>query len=124
MDTSARILVVAGNDNFRRTICRILSRCGYCTAVAHSGEDAVAALERDGYDLVLAEVALPDICGLTVLCRTRQSGHGVPFVLLTECETERARWIMSGIEDVRCLPLPLDVDRLKSVVAESVRRPA
>lgn len=120
MDTAAHILVVAGNENFRTTICRILSRCGYETDVAGSGEDAVEALRQRPYDLVLTEVALPGICGLTVLCRSRQEGKRVPFVLLTECQTERARWIMSGVNAVRCLSLPLNVDRLKHVVAESI----
>jgi hypothetical protein len=60
------------------------------------------------------------MCGLTVLCKTRQQGRATPFVLLSECQTERARWIMSGVDGVRCLPLPVDVDQLKRVVAESL----
>jgi len=120
METSAHILVAASHENFRTTICRILSRCGYQTDVVASGEDAVQALEQRPYDLVLTEMALPGICGLTVLCRSRQEGRQVPFVLLTECQTERARWVMSGMDAVRCLSLPLNVDRLKHVVAESI----
>ena len=120
MDTSAHILVVASSENFRATIRRILDRCGYRTHVVASGEEAVQALEHDSFDLVLAEMTLPGICGLTVLCRSRQEGKQVPFVLLTECQTERARWVMSGMGAVRCLSLPLNVDRLKNVVAESI----
>ncbi len=120
MDTSAHILVVASNENFRTTLRRILCRCGYQTHTVASGEDAVQALGERPYDLVLAEMALPGICGLTVLCKSRQEGREVPFVLLTECQTERARWVMSGMEAVRCLSLPLNVDRLKHVVAESI----
>ena len=64
-----RILVIAANENFRRTISRILCRCGYTTDLACSGEEAMRALEREPYDLVLSEVLLPGVvCGLTVLC--------------------------------------------------------
>ena len=113
---SARILLVASSDNFRATISRILCRCGYHTDVACCGEDAIKALERDPYDLVVSEVLLPGLCGLTVLCRARQHGRQVPFVLLSESESERMRWILSGIEGVQCLPLPIDPDELKRVL--------
>ncbi|MCC6848465.1 MAG: response regulator [Deltaproteobacteria bacterium] len=114
---SRRILVVATDDNFSGTIGRILCRCGYAIDRAASGEAAMKALEDHGYDLVLSEVALPGVCGLTLLCRARQHGRKTPFVLLGMPETERRRWIVSGVEDVHCLPLPLDVDRLKALVA-------
>jgi DNA-binding response OmpR family regulator len=110
--------VIAADDNFSGTIGRILCRCGYETERVSSGEAAMDALERATYDLVLSEVALPGVCGLTVLCRARQHGRTVPFVLMGMPETERRRWIVSGVDDVHCLPLPLDVDRLKQVVAD------
>ena len=112
-----RILIVASDENFRRTISRILCRCGYATDLVCSGEEAVRALERDPYDLVLSEVGLPGMCGLTVLCNSRQHGRTVPFVLLSQSDTERLRWILSGIDGVRCLQLPVDPDQLKQVVA-------
>jgi CheY-like chemotaxis protein len=120
-----RILVVAANENFRRTISRILCRCGYATDLACSGEEAMGSLEREPYDLVLSEVMLPGVaCGLTVLCTAREHGRSIPFILLTECETERLRWIVSGVEGVHCLKLPVDVDRLKQLVASSLAAPA
>jgi two-component system OmpR family response regulator len=115
--STRRILLVATNENFRRTISRILCRCGYTTDVVGTGEEAIGALEREQYDLVLSEVLLPDKCGLTVLCNARQHGRTVPFVLLSESVTERMKWILSGIDRVRCLRLPVDVDQLKQVLA-------
>lgn len=115
--TSRRILVVAADENFSGTIGRILCRCGYTIDRVASGEAAMQALEGHAYDLVLSEVALPGVCGLTVLCSARQHGRKTPFVLLGMPETERRRWIVSGVDDVHCLPLPLDVDRLKELVA-------
>ncbi|MEO6025283.1 MAG: response regulator [Candidatus Binatia bacterium] len=117
-DPPRRILVIAADDNFSGTIGRILCRCGYETDQVSSGEAAMEALERTTYDLVLSEVALPGVCGLTVLCHARQHGRKIPFVLLGAPETERRRWIVSGVDDVHCLSLPLDVDRLKQVVAQ------
>jgi len=115
---SRRILVVAADDNFSGTIGRILCRCGYTIERVASGEAAMQAIEQHAYDLVLSEVALPGVCGLTVLCQARQHGRQTPFVLLGTPDTERRRWIVSGVEGVHCLPLPLDVDQLKQVVAD------
>ena len=115
--STRRILLVASNENFRRTISRILCRCGYTTDVVGSGEEAMGALEREQYDLVLSEVLLPGACGLTVLCNARQHGRTIPFVLLSESVTERMKWILSGLDRVRCLRLPVDVDQLKQVLA-------
>jgi len=116
------ILLVASDDNFRRTISRILCRCGYTTEAVSTGEDAIRALERKTYDLVLSEIRLSGMCGLTVLCDARQHGRSTPFILLSETETERMRWIMSGVEGVCCLRLPVDVDQLKQAVATSLER--
>ena len=116
--------MVAGNENFRTTLSRILCRCGYATDLAASGEEAVQALECGSYDLVLSEVLLPGMCGLTMVCHARQRGGTVPFVLLSESDTERQRWILSGVEGVRCLPLPVDVDQLKAVLADYLPRQA
>jgi DNA-binding response OmpR family regulator len=114
---SPRILLVASDENFRRTLGRILCRSGYATEAVSCGEDAIGALEREPYDLVLSEVRLPGMCGVTMLCDARRHGRTIPFILLAESETERLRWILSGIDGVRCLHLPVDVDRLKEVVA-------
>ena len=113
-------MLVASDENFRRTIGRILCRCGYATEAASCGEDAIRALEDKPYDLVLSEIRLPGKCGLTVLCNARQHGRSTPFILLTESETERQKWIMSGMEGVECLRLPVDVDELKQAVARAL----
>src|SRR5262245_8718543 len=118
--STRRILLVASDENFRLTISRILCRCGYATGLAASGEDAIRELERAPYDLVLSEVRLPGMCGLTMLSTSRQHGRPIPSVLLSESERERTRWIISGIDGVLCLQLPVDVDELKQVVASSL----
>jgi len=52
--------------------------------------------------------------GATRAIRSRST---IPFVLLSESETERMKWILSGMDGVRCLRLPVDVDQLKQVLA-------
>lgn len=115
-----RILLVASSENFRRTIGRILARCGYATDLACSGAAATQALDHETYDLVVSEMSLPDMGALSVLSAAREHGHTVPFVLLSEFETERMRWIVSGMDSVQCLSLPVDIDQLKCVLARQL----
>ncbi len=73
-DSKKRLLLIACNENFRRTLVRILCRCGYSVDAAGSGEDALNRLESASYDAVISEVLLPGtVCGLTILDRVRRA---------------------------------------------------
>src|SRR5688572_8206565 len=88
----ARILLVSPEDNFRRTLCRILDRCGYQVEFVGSGEEALVRVRSSSFDGVVSHVHLPgSVCGVTLLSRLRAQGLEVPVLLLTERETERLR---------------------------------
>ncbi|WP_369374586.1 response regulator [Promicromonospora sp. Populi] len=60
---------------------------------AHTGADALAAVDRLRPDLVLLDVHLPDVSGIEVLRRLRAAGHDVGVVIITaarEADTVRA----------------------------------
>jgi CheY-like chemotaxis protein len=117
-----RLLLVADNSNFRRTLERILSRCGYCVDGVECGEAALERLAAGPYDAVISEVFLPgDMCGLTVMDRVRRAYPALPVIFLAEQETARLRSVLDSCERVTCLCLPVDVDLLKQVVAQTTR---
>ncbi len=115
-----RLLLVACNPNFRRTLERILGRCGYQVDGADSGEAALRLFESKSYDAVISEVVLAGtICGLTVFDRVRRLRPELPIIFLTECETTRLRAVIEQTVRVNCLSLPVDVDQLKQVIART-----
>ena len=115
---SSHLLLVACSENFCKTLRRILARCGYEVECAGSGEEARARLEQTLYDAVISEVHLPgQICGITLMQEIRAAGHQVPVIFLTEQETARIRTALESWQGVACLQMPLDVDRLKELVA-------
>jgi DNA-binding NtrC family response regulator len=114
----SRLLLVACSENFCKTLRRILNRCGYEVDCTRSGEEALASLDRGAYDAIISEVHLPgEVCGITLMQQIRAAGHGVPIIFLTEQETARVRAALDAWEGVACLQMPLDVDRLKELVA-------
>jgi len=121
-DPTKRLLLVACNRNFRRTLERILCRCGYVVDGAANGEEALARIDRSRYDAVISEVVLSgNVCGLTVLDQVRRRYPKLPIILLTEGETARMRSALEQCGDVNCLTLPVDVDQLKRLIATTTR---
>jgi len=63
-----RILVVDDNDDNRYTFTRYLERSGYRDiTTANDGEEAIARLKADAFDLVLLDVMMPKVDGYQVL---------------------------------------------------------
>lgn len=69
--TSGRILVVDDDPSICETLTTMLQYKGYATDVAHSGREALRIAREDPPDLVLLDVMMPEIDGLTV-CRRFQ----------------------------------------------------
>ena len=82
----SNILIVDDESGIRQSLKGVLEDEGYKAAVADSGEQALDALRKSGFDLVLLDVWLPGIDGLETLERIREienapevimiSGHG------------------------------------------------
>jgi two-component system, NtrC family, response regulator len=115
--TSARILVVDDEPNARGALRTILAEEGYAVSEAGDGVEALAHLRNVGADLVLADVRMPRMDGLTLLREARESGIDSAFVVMTafgsiEMAVEAMR---AGAENF--LVKPLD-DRAVVVVIE------
>ncbi len=82
----ATILIVDDEKNILTSLSRPLSRDGYDVKTTQSGKEALQLIRENGIDLVILDVWLPDIDGLTVLKEAREidrdlvaivmSGHG------------------------------------------------
>jgi two-component system nitrogen regulation response regulator NtrX len=81
----ARILIIDDEGGIRTTLSSILEDEGHKTTTCESGEEGIAQYARDEFDLILLDLWLPGIDGLSVLERLRStaappviviSGHG------------------------------------------------
>lgn len=78
-----RILVVEDEPRISSFVEMGLRAEGFSTAVVEDGESALEMVRLGGFDLVVLDIGLPGIDGLTVLRRLRAEGHSVPVVVLT-----------------------------------------
>ncbi|MEM1411544.1 MAG: sigma-54 dependent transcriptional regulator [Pseudomonadota bacterium] len=82
--TQANILVVDDEQDIRTLVCEILQDEGYTVATAENGETARAAFSAQAHDLVLLDVWMPDVDGITLLKEWSESGRlDCPVVMIT-----------------------------------------
>ena len=116
----ARILVVEDNDVNQLLISRMLAKRGHVVQLARDGEQALARLEDEAFDLVLMDVHLPGMDGVTATRRIRAMTApcaDIPIVALTANAMigDRDRYIAAGMDDY--LSKPIDTGALYSVIA-------
>lgn len=80
-----KVLLVEDEEFIRDLFKRQLDLSGFTTDAFGTGNDGLAALGKNAYDLVLLDIMLPDINGLQILqtIRSKPETKGIAVVLLT-----------------------------------------
>ncbi len=112
----SRILVVDDELFFRKLYRDLLSEEGYKVLVCENGEEAIARLEKEPFDLVLTDMVMPGKCGLEVLRAARSAANPPEVILVTgHASLESAiQALKSGARDY--LVKPFNPDELKHQV--------
>jgi len=82
-ELKAKILVVDDEPVTARSYARALTAAGYRVTIAHDGREAAALAKTNGFDVVVSDIAMPDMDGLALLRAIRQSDLDVPMVFMT-----------------------------------------
>jgi EAL domain-containing protein (putative c-di-GMP-specific phosphodiesterase class I)/CheY-like chemotaxis protein len=77
------ILVVDDESAVARTTERILTRAGFAVVVAEGGREAIAKMDTTPFDVIVSDLAMPDMDGRALLRAVRANDLDVPFVFLT-----------------------------------------
>jgi len=83
MDSKDRILVVDDNSSMRESLHDTLGPQGYRVQAAENAIQAIAELERQEYDAVLADLTLPRVSGLELLDRVKKSWPTTEVIVIT-----------------------------------------
>jgi two-component system, OmpR family, phosphate regulon response regulator OmpR len=83
MSPGGKILIIDDEAALRQTLARILQREGFDVTCAENGEQGLAFLQTNSFDLVFMDIRMPGMPGLDVLERTRSQYPNLPVVLFT-----------------------------------------
>ena len=118
------VLVVEDDDDTRAALRALLEDAGYACAEAGDGEQALAALRTDHFDLVLLDLGLPSLSGSDVRAAVRDDPRTrfLPIVFLSAhgAREEKLEQLEAGADDY--ITKPYDADELLARVGTAVRR--
>jgi DNA-binding response OmpR family regulator len=118
-----RLLLVEDEETVRETLAINLRAEGYEVDTASDGEQGLDLARAGDYDLLILDVMLPSLDGLTV-CRLVRRESGVPIILLTArgTETDKIIGLETGADDY--IVKPFSLGELLARVRAALRRGA
>jgi CheY-like chemotaxis protein len=107
----ARVLLVEDNAVNQTLAIRLLERRGYVVSVAGDGREALAALEKGVFDLVLMDIQMPEMDGFEATAAIRQkeklSGQHLPIIAMTAnaLKGDQERCLEAGLDGYLSKPI-------------------
>lgn len=117
-----RALVVEDDPRIARDVAGAMTAAGFVVETVGDGEAAWFRGDVEEFDLVVLDLGLPGLDGLTVLRRWREAGRGFPVLVLTArgAWTERVEGIEAGADDY--LPKPFHMEEVVARARALMRR--
>ncbi|HTT32763.1 MAG TPA: response regulator [Methylomirabilota bacterium] len=117
--TSLRILLAEDNLVNQQLAMRLLEKRGHHVVVTANGQEALAALDKSTFDLVLMDVQMPEMDGFEATAAIRQkektNGQRLPIVALTAhaMKGDREKCLAAGMDGYLSKPLrPQELDEV------------
>jgi CheY-like chemotaxis protein len=121
---AAKILVVEDHPRGRRLVVDLLSAEGHAVLQAEDGVGLLDRVKQERPDLILLDLQLPEIDGLTLARQLKADPEtqGIPLVAITAHAQpeDHAKALAAGFADY--LTKPLDTERLIQTVAQALAR--
>jgi two-component system OmpR family response regulator len=117
-----RILVVEDDPDLRRQLVSALTDAGYAVDVASDGEEGFFLGDTEPYDVVILDVGLPKMDGISVLEQWRRAERKMPVIILTARDrwSDKVSGMDAGADDY--MAKPFHMEELLARVRAQLRR--
>ncbi len=121
-----RVLVAEDNLINQKVVCYMLEKNGHQVTSAHNGQEALEALEKSLFDVILMDVQMPKMDGFeaTAAIRKREaeSGSYIPIVALTAhaMKGDRERCLEAGMDDY--VSKPIKPEELFATINRAIKK--
>ena len=119
-ENKVRVLVVDDEELLADTLVDRLANWGYVGTAAYNGYDGLRLFEQGDFQIVLLDLKMPDLDGITVFKRIKALNPGVPVIMISGYgSTETAGEAMrEGMYDF--MAKPVDNDALKMIIERAL----
>jgi DNA-binding NtrC family response regulator len=122
MDKTVRILVVDDDENIRKVVLAILEDKGYNVESAGTAREAIEKSKRKFYNLALIDIRLPDMEGIELLTKIRDTTPRMRKVIITGYPT-----LQNAVDAVNkgadaYIVKPFDVEKVLNTIDQQLRK--
>lgn len=78
-----RVLVVDDEENLRHYLQMVLGEAGYQVAIAQDGEEALAKMQRQAWDIILCDIKMPKMDGMALLQTAKKKGLEGTIIMMS-----------------------------------------
>lgn len=116
------ILIVEDNEINQKVLCAYLNQDHISLTIAKNGNEAVSSFSKSKYDLILMDIAMPELDGLQATKKIRNKEFGkemhIPIIAVTASDPHHNKELLidAGIDDY--LLKPVDPDLLKDKITQ------
>ena len=115
-----RVLVVDDEDAVRTLLSKTLALADYDVDTVPNGQAALSRLRLLSYDLLITDLKMPGIDGLTVIREARQLRSDLPVIVITGYSTEESAIAAANLGVSGYLTKPFGVPNILTAAAKSL----
>lgn len=122
MVENARILIIDDDENIRKALAAILEEEGYMVDTAETAKQAIEKTEKNIYNLALIDIRLPDMEGIELLTKMKDTTPKMRKIIVTGYPT-----LHNAIEAVNrgadaYILKPFDVEKVLATIKEQLKK--
>ena len=119
---TANILVVEDEVSMREVLCMLLEGEGYDVTAASDGDEGIAYIEKDIYDLIITDIKMPGATGFELLDKSKEISPDTLVIMITAFGT-----MESGVEAMKLgaydyIHKPFKIDEIRLIVRNALDR--
>lgn len=117
-----RILIAEDDCELRQLFGHVLIKKGYNVTGVSNGKEALEALDREFYDLIISDIMMPEMDGYALVRSLRDANSSIPVMMITAKDSfdDMQQGFMSGTDDY--MVKPVNVNEMVLRVGALLRR--
>ena len=117
-----KILIAEDDRELRQLFCHVLNRHGYTVIGVSNGQEALDALDKDFYDMIISDIMMPVMDGYELVRQLRDVGNTTPILMITAKDAfdDMRLGFQSGVDDY--MVKPINVNEMVLRVQALLRR--